>query len=124
MNRIKFKFVPAGSREGLFLLYKFKIKRYTFNVLKKGGILILGFPTPTFLYKITRKTSELLGLWIFHDERPLSIDEVLADVRERQATACRRFGQESEGRLDAGLGQILGDCLPDEEGFRVGRVAM
>ncbi|NIM13828.1 MAG: methyltransferase domain-containing protein [Candidatus Aminicenantes bacterium] len=48
-----------------------------FNVLKKGGILILGFPTPTFLYKITRKISELLGLWIFHDERPLTIEEVL-----------------------------------------------
>lgn len=47
-----------------------------FKVLKKGGILILGFPTPTFLYKITRKISELLGLWIFHDERPLKIDEV------------------------------------------------
>jgi SAM-dependent methyltransferase len=48
-----------------------------FSVLKKGGILILGFPTPTFLYKITRKMSELLGLWIFHDERPLAIAEVL-----------------------------------------------
>lgn len=51
-----------------------------FSVLKRGGILILGFPTPTFLYKITRKISELLGLWIFHDERPLKIGEVLDTV--------------------------------------------
>ena len=51
-----------------------------FDVLKKGGILILGFPTPTFLYKITRKISELLGLWMFHDERPLKISEVLDTV--------------------------------------------
>ena len=51
-----------------------------FDVLKSGGILILGFPTPTFLYKITRKISELLGLWIFHDERPLKIAEVLDTV--------------------------------------------
>lgn len=53
-----------------------------FRMLKKGGILILGFPTPTFLYKITRKLSELLGLWIFHDERPLKIDEVLETVNK------------------------------------------
>jgi SAM-dependent methyltransferase len=53
-----------------------------FGVLKKGGILILGFPTPTFLYKITRKISELLGLWIFHDERPLKINEVLNTVNQ------------------------------------------
>lgn len=53
-----------------------------FKVLKKGGILILGFPTPTFLYKITRKISELLGLWIFHDERPLKIGEILDTVNK------------------------------------------
>lgn len=51
------------------------------QVLKKGGLLILGFPTPTLLYRMTRKISELLGLWIFHDERPLKQTEVLATVR-------------------------------------------
>ncbi|MFC2146165.1 SAM-dependent methyltransferase, partial [Acidobacteriota bacterium] len=53
-----------------------------FSVLKRGGILILGFPTPTFLYKITRKISELLSLWMFHDERPLKINEVLDTVNK------------------------------------------
>lgn len=53
-----------------------------FRVVKKGGLLVLGFPTPTFLYRITRKISELLGLWIFHDERPLTVDEVLETVEE------------------------------------------
>ncbi len=53
-----------------------------FRVLRKGGLLVLGFPTPTFLYRITRKVSELLGLWIFHDERPLGMEEVLKEVRE------------------------------------------
>jgi hypothetical protein len=52
-----------------------------------------------------------------------SIYEVLANVRERQATARRRLGQKIEGRPDAGLGQVLGNPLPYEEGFRVGRVA-
>jgi hypothetical protein len=50
------------------------------DALKKGGILILGFPTPTILYRVARKLSELLGLWIFHDERPLSIDEVKESI--------------------------------------------
>ena len=53
-----------------------------FKALKEDGILILSFPTPTFLYKITRKIAELLGLWIFHDERPLKIDEVLETVNK------------------------------------------
>lgn len=51
-----------------------------FKVLKRGGLLILGFPTPTFLYRITRKISEILGLWMFHDERPITIGEVLETV--------------------------------------------
>ncbi len=50
------------------------------EVLKPGGILILGFPTPTFLYRAARKVSELLGMWIFHDERPLKMKEVLKTV--------------------------------------------
>lgn len=52
-----------------------------FHLLRKGGLLILGFPTPTFLYRITKKLSEMLGLWIFYDERPLGMDEVLETVR-------------------------------------------
>ena len=51
------------------------------EVLKPGGLLILGFPTPTWLYRISRKVSELLGLWIFHDERPLKREEVLETLR-------------------------------------------
>jgi Methyltransferase domain len=51
------------------------------EVLKEGGLLILGFPTPTFLYRITRKLSELLGMWIFHDERPLKAKEVQETIK-------------------------------------------
>ncbi len=47
-----------------------------FKLLKKHGIAVISFPTPTFLYRITRFLSELLGLWMFHDERPLREDEV------------------------------------------------
>lgn len=52
-----------------------------FKLTRPGGIVIIGFPTPTFLYRITRKISEWLRMWIFHDERPLAVVEVLSTVR-------------------------------------------
>lgn len=48
------------------------------HLLKPGGIAIISFPTPTVLYRLSRKLCEVLGLWIFHDERPLATEEVLA----------------------------------------------
>ncbi|MBU1194136.1 MAG: class I SAM-dependent methyltransferase [Proteobacteria bacterium] len=48
-----------------------------FEILKPGGYAVITFPTPTFLYRISRFISQKLGLWIFHDERPLMITEVL-----------------------------------------------
>jgi putative flippase GtrA len=47
-----------------------------FKLLKPQGIAIISFPTPTFLYLATRFLAETLGLWIFHDERPLHKSEV------------------------------------------------
>jgi hypothetical protein len=47
------------------------------NLVHPGGFMVLFFPTPTWLYRVTRRISELLGLWIFHDERPLEAREVL-----------------------------------------------
>jgi len=53
-----------------------------FDVLRPGGLLILSFPTPTLLYRITRKLIESLGMWKFPDERALTPDEVAASVEE------------------------------------------
>jgi 2-polyprenyl-3-methyl-5-hydroxy-6-metoxy-1,4-benzoquinol methylase len=53
-----------------------------FFYLKRKGICIITFPTPTWLYKISRKCAELLGLWIFYDERPMKMDEVLNEIRK------------------------------------------
>jgi len=47
-----------------------------FDILKSNGIAIISFPTPTFLYRMARFAAERLGLWIFHDERPLKQSEV------------------------------------------------
>jgi hypothetical protein len=52
-----------------------------FDLARPGGLVLMTFPTPTELYWITRRISELLGLWIFHDERPLERGEVLAVTR-------------------------------------------
>ena len=49
-----------------------------FDLLKPGGIAVIGFPTPTPLYRLARMAAELAGAWIFHDERPLRLDEVAA----------------------------------------------
>ncbi|NOX33288.1 MAG: class I SAM-dependent methyltransferase [Deltaproteobacteria bacterium] len=48
-----------------------------FDLLKPDGYAVITFPTPTFLYRIARFIAEKLGLWIFHDERPLLIEDVL-----------------------------------------------
>ena len=53
-----------------------------FSVLRAGGTAIISFPTPTFLYRMTRTLIELAGLWRFHDERPLTPNEVTAAVEE------------------------------------------
>jgi Methyltransferase domain len=53
-----------------------------FDYLKGNGICIVTFPTPTWLYKITRRCAELLGIWIFYDERPLTINEVTEQINK------------------------------------------
>jgi hypothetical protein len=45
--------------------------------LKQNGLVVISFPTPTFLYKITRKLSEILRLWIFHDEQPIPMKKAI-----------------------------------------------
>ena len=59
-----------------------KAVRAHFEVLRPGGVAIISFPTPTWLYRITRGFIELLGMWKFHDERPLARGEVTASVKE------------------------------------------
>jgi len=51
-----------------------------FSFIKKDGICIITFPTPTWLYRLSRKVSEHLNMWIFWDERPLSFEEVEKEI--------------------------------------------
>jgi len=53
-----------------------KIIRVHANYVKKGGYLLLFYPTPTRTYNAIRKVAELLKLWIFSDEVPLKSEYV------------------------------------------------
>jgi cyclopropane fatty-acyl-phospholipid synthase-like methyltransferase len=53
-----------------------------FNLLRPAGVAILSFPTPTILYRLIRWIAEMIGLWIFHDERPLPRNEIIAAIEE------------------------------------------
>lgn len=51
-----------------------------FESVKPGGLVLITFPTPTWLYCVSRRAIELAGKWIFHDERPLTMNEVLREA--------------------------------------------
>ncbi len=53
-----------------------------FDAVKENGIVIITAPTPTFLYNTIRGIVELFGAWKFHDERPLTIDEIKRSVEK------------------------------------------
>jgi cyclopropane fatty-acyl-phospholipid synthase-like methyltransferase len=55
------------------------IKKH-FQAVKKGGIVIITAPTPTFLYRFIRKFAEVLGIWKFPDERPITKREMYNNV--------------------------------------------
>ena len=51
-----------------------------FHLAKPGGLVIISAPTPTFLYKVARYLAEMAGAWIFHDERPLAVSELVSEM--------------------------------------------
>ena len=61
------------------------------RLLEDKGILILSFPTPTGLYRLSRFAAEMVGLWIFHDERPLQPEEVLQAAGEGAELLYRKI---------------------------------
>ena len=51
-----------------------------FKLASPGGLVYITFPTPTWMYRAAQRLSEALGMWIFHDERPLLMEEVVQGV--------------------------------------------
>lgn len=54
-----------------------------FDLAAPDGLVVMTFPTPTRLYRLARRVAEGLGLWIFNDERPLTLEEVAAAAGRR-----------------------------------------
>lgn len=53
-----------------------KVIQNHFKCCKKGGFVLISFPTPTLKYRIIRKIMEILHIWQFKDEKPLLFEDV------------------------------------------------
>ncbi|MCI8881345.1 MAG: class I SAM-dependent methyltransferase [Clostridiaceae bacterium] len=47
-----------------------------FSLCRKGGGVLISFPTPTLKYRFWRKVLEVMHLWQFYDEMPLQYGDV------------------------------------------------
>jgi putative flippase GtrA len=47
-----------------------------FDYAAPGALVIITFPTPTWLYRLVRGAAEVAGMWRFPDERPLAVETV------------------------------------------------
>ena len=72
-----------------------------FSFCNDNGIVLITFPTPTILYRILRKISEIIGIWKFPDERPLKKLEVIQE--------CKKYGKVQKLKLNwlIGLTQYI-----------------
>jgi len=64
--------------------------RAHFDHARPGAVVLITYPTPTWLYRAVRGIAELIGVWGFPDERPLAAPEVLREV-ERHGRVVRTF---------------------------------
>jgi glycosyltransferase involved in cell wall biosynthesis len=55
--------------------------RAHFQCCRPGQIVLMTFPTPTLLYQFSRWCITMAGRWMFYDERPLMMSEVLGEAR-------------------------------------------
>jgi hypothetical protein len=53
------------------------VKKHFLYSTKKGSLVIITAPTPTWLYRLVRGGAELSRMWSFPDERPLRESEIL-----------------------------------------------
>ena len=62
-----------------------------FRLLRPGGLAVITFPTPTWLYRVSRFAAESLRLWRFPDERPLRPREVAATIHQHADVLYQRI---------------------------------
>ena len=76
-----------------------------FNLCRAGGTVLITFPTPTPPYRLIRGAAELLGIWAFPDERPLSFAEV--------GRACSRRGTVVHQSINWAIGLTQGYVMTE-----------
>jgi hypothetical protein len=52
--------------------------------------VLITFPSPTWLYRASRRVIEAVGMWKFPDERPLDPEEVVAAIGEAAEVVYRK----------------------------------
>lgn len=67
------------------------VLRAHFDLVRRGGVVLVSYPAPTWLYRSTRSVLERLGLWKFHDERPLCFAEIASAVGDLGDLLSRRM---------------------------------
>jgi SAM-dependent methyltransferase len=65
-------FDAAGTAKAIATHYRYA---------RPGGLVLISFPTPTWLYRTVRSLAELTGNWRFPDERPLTFAEVASTMQ-------------------------------------------
>lgn len=71
-----------------------------FKRCRSGGIVLVTFPTPTFLYWMIRKPAEWIRVWAFPDEKPLTFIEV--------ALVCDQYGIRLHQSINWAIGLTQG----------------
>ena len=51
-----------------------------FEAVKPGGLVLISYPTPSVPYRVIRSLAEVMHIWRFHDERPLTAEEVVPQM--------------------------------------------
>lgn len=65
-----------GLIEHFFPKLREKVIKNHFSLCKQNGYVLISFPTPTLKYRFWRKLMELLHVWYFWDEIPLTIEDI------------------------------------------------
>lgn len=65
-----------------------KVIENHFSLCKQNGHVLISFPTPTLKYRFWRKFMELIHVWYFWDEVPLTIDDIRENL-ERHGKIVR-----------------------------------
>ena len=67
--------------------------RRHFELAKPGGLVLITFPTPTFSYRIIRRTAEALGIWRFPDEHPIPLEDAVRLCAEHGDVLAKRLNR-------------------------------